>query len=188
MDELFLYSKLDLKQVSFQFEHADIVGFLDACIDELRYVTKEKGIDLEWDERPQSGIAVFADLEKLKRAVLNIIGNAQKFTDKADKTIRVSVRAAADRVAVEIRDNGIGIPREDIPHIFDRFYRAERSRNSSTGGSGLGLAISRQIVDGHGGRIWASSEPGIGTSLFFTLKRATIEEGAADDDDKHSDH
>lgn len=188
VDELFLYSKLDLKQVSFQFEHADIVGFLDACLDELRYVMKEKGIDLEWDDRPQSGIAVFADLEKLKRAVLNIIGNAQKFTDKADKTIRVSVRAAEDRVVVEIRDNGIGIPREDIPYIFDRFYRAERSRNSSTGGSGLGLAIARQIVEGHGGTIWASSEPGVGTSLFFTLKRATKEEGAADDDDKHSDH
>lgn len=112
-----------------------------------------------------------------------MIGNAQKFTDKAHKTVRVSVRPETDRITVEIRDNGIGISPEDIPHIFDRFYRAERSRNSSTGGSGLGLAISRQIVEGHGGSIWASSEPGVGTSFYFTLKRSAIEKGAAVDDD-----
>ncbi len=188
VDELFLYSKLDLNQVPFQFEHADIVGFLDDCIDEQRYVAKEKGIELEWDERPKSAVPVVADFEKLKRVVLNMIGNAQKFTDKPYKTIRVSVRGDSNQVTVEIRDNGIGISPEDIPHIFDRFYRAERSRNSSTGGSGLGLAIARQIVEGHGGSIWASSEQGVGTSFYFTLKRPTNKEGAAVDDDTHSDH
>ncbi|WP_391572596.1 sensor histidine kinase, partial [Cohnella sp.] len=188
VDELFLYAKLDSKQISFRFEHADIVGFLDDCIEEQRYVAMEKGIELEWDERPASGLLVVADLEKLKRAVLNMIGNAQKFTDKADKTIRVSVREESNRVTIEIRDNGIGIAAADIPHIFDRFYRAERSRNSSTGGSGLGLAIARQIIEGHGGAIWASSEPGLGTSFYFTLKRPTNEEGSIDDDDTHSDY
>lgn len=112
---------------------------------------EEKGIALQWNERPDRGIPVMADLEKLKRTVLNIIGNAQHFMDKPEKRIAVSVQASTERVTVEIRDNGMGISAEDMPHIFDRFYRAERSRNSAKGGSGLGLAIARQIIEGHGG-------------------------------------
>lgn len=175
VDELFLYSKLDLKQVPFMFEHVDIIGFIDDCIDEQRYVLQEKGIRLEWKERIGQSVEVVADLEKLKRTVLNIIGNAQKFMDKQDKTICVSTQLSPGWVTVEIRDNGMGIEPEAIPYIFERFYRAEPSRNSSTGGSGLGLAIASQIIEGHGGAIWVESEPGIGTSLYFTLKRATKE-------------
>ncbi|CCF12579.1 HAMP domain protein [Brevibacillus laterosporus GI-9] len=177
VDELFLYSKLDLKQVSFFFEHVDIVGFLDECIDELYYELEEKGILLEWGNRPDHSIQAIADVEKLKRIVLNIIGNAQNFMDKEQKMIRVSVQVTPVWVTIEIRDNGKGIPLEAIPHVFERFYRAEQSRNSSTGGSGLGLAIANQIIEGHGGSIWVSSELGIGTSLFFTLKRITNEGG-----------
>ncbi|SEM62558.1 His Kinase A (phospho-acceptor) domain-containing protein [Paenibacillus sp. cl141a] len=176
VDELFLYSKLDLKQVPFMFEHVDITGFIDDCIDEQRYVLEEKDILLEWKERPGDPVGVIADLEKLKRTVLNIIGNAQNFMDKGQKNIGVSIRLSPEWVTVEIRDNGTGIAPEAIPYIFERFYRAEPSRNSSTGGSGLGLAIASQIIEGHGGQIWAESELGVGTSLYFTLKRANRKE------------
>ncbi|MCV4230711.1 HAMP domain-containing histidine kinase [Virgibacillus sp. LDC1] len=176
VDELFLYSKLDLKQVPFMFEHVDIIGFIDDCIDEQRYVLEEKGIRLAWKERTGQPVEVIADLEKLKRTVLNIIGNAQNFMDKLHKTIYVSTQLSPEWVTVEIRDNGVGIEPEAIPYIFERFYRAEQSRNSSTGGSGLGLAIASQIIEGHGGAIWAESEPGVGTSLYFTLKRAITKE------------
>lgn len=162
--------------------------FLDGCIDELHYAMEEKGIVLQWNERPDRGIPVMADLEKLKRTVLNIIGNAQHFMDKPEKRIAVSVQASTERVTVEIRDNGMGISAEDMPHIFERFYRAERSRNSAKGGSGLGLAIARQIIEGHGGRIWAESVPGEGTSLFFTLKRTLEEGGLVSHDGTHSHH
>lgn len=176
VDELFLYSKLDLKQVPFMYEHVDIIGFIDDCIDEQRYVLEEKGIRLEWKERTGQSVQVVADLEKLKRTVLNIIGNAQNFMDKQHKTICVSTHLSPEWVTVEIRDNGMGIDPEAIPHIFERFYRAEPSRNSATGGSGLGLAIASQIIEGHGGAIWAESELGAGTSLYFTLKRANMKE------------
>ncbi|KOP68597.1 histidine kinase [Bacillus sp. FJAT-18019] len=176
VDELFLYSKLDLKQVPFMFEFIDIIGFIDDCIEEQRYVLEEKGIRLEWEERTGQSVQVVADLEKLKRVVLNIIGNAQNFMDKEHRTICVSTRLSREWVTVEIRDNGMGIEPEAIPYIFERFYRAESSRNSATGGSGLGLAIASQIIEEHGGAIWAESESGVGTSLFFTLKRATIKE------------
>lgn len=176
VDELFLYSKLDLKQVPFMFEHVDIIGFIDDCIDEQRYVLEEKDIRLEWKEHPGDPVEVIADLEKLKRTVLNIIGNAQNFMDKGQKNIGISIRLSPEWVTVEIRDNGTGIAPEAIPYIFERFYRAESSRNSSTGGSGLGLAIASQIIEGHGGQIWAESELGVGTSLYFTLKRANRKE------------
>lgn len=176
VDELFLYSKLDLKQVPFMFEFVDIIGFTDDCIDEQHYVLEKKGIRLEWEKRIGQSVQVVADPEKLKRVFLNIIGNAQKFMDKQYKTIQVSTVLAPEWVTVEIRDNGMGIESEAIPYIFERFYRAEASRNSATGGSGLGLAIARQIIEGHGGSIWAESKPGVGTSLFFTLKRATKKE------------
>jgi len=188
VDELFLYSKLDLKQVPFRFESVDIVEFLDDCIEEMRYAAEDKGIRLEWRERPPGTVEVLADLEKLKRTVLNIMGNAQNFMDKEQKFIRVSVQADPEWVTIEIGDNGMGISPEDMPHIFERFYRAERSRNSATGGSGLGLAIATQIVEGHGGTIWASSKLGIGTSLFFTLKRTTRQGGRDIDVDAHSNH
>lgn len=178
VDELFLYSKLDLKQVPFTFERVDIARFLEDCIEEVQYVLEEKGIRIEWEERPARGVEVIADLEKLKRTVLNIIENAQNFMDKPEKTIRVSVQASPEWATIEIRDNGMGIPPEAVPHIFERFYRAEQSRNSLTGGSGLGLAIASQIIEGHGGSIRVESELGGGTSLFFTLKRATNEGGA----------
>jgi signal transduction histidine kinase len=174
VDELFLYSKLDLKQVKFSMEHVDIVRFLDDCIDELRYTLEDKGILIDWDgQRAGNAVEVIADLEKLKRTVLNIIGNSLKYMNKTHKRLSVSLRADSEWVTVEVRDNGMGIPSEAVPHIFERFYRAEPSRNVSTGGSGLGLAIARQIIEGHGGAIWVNSELGIGTSVFFTLKRST---------------
>lgn len=70
-----------------------------------------------------------------------------------------------------IKDNGMGVPKEDIPYIFDRFYRVDPSRNTSTGGSGLGLAIAKLIIDEHGGSIWMDSEENKGTSVSFTLKK-----------------
>lgn len=176
VDELFLYSKLDLKQVKFLLERLDIVGFLDDCIEELRYTFEDKGVHIDWGgPKADNRIEVVADREKLKRAVLNIIGNALKYMDKPNKILSVSVAAEtnAEFVTVEVKDNGAGIPAEAIPRIFERFYRAEPSRNTSTGGSGLGLAIARQIIEGHGGSIWVESELGVGTSVFFTLKRTT---------------
>ncbi|GAA3408430.1 HAMP domain-containing sensor histidine kinase [Paenibacillus hodogayensis] len=188
VDELFLYSKLDLKQVPFTLERTDAMRFLDDCIEELRYDLEERSIAVVWDRPPGSGpLTVKADREKLKRAVLNMIGNAVKYMDKPDKRIDVSLRANPESVTVELRDNGPGIPPEALPYIFERFYRAEPSRSALTGGSGLGLAIARQIIEGHGGRIWAESEPGVGTSLFFTLPRHA-HEGGADPHGPLADH
>ena len=140
-----------------------------------------------------------ADPEQLKRVIINITNNAVKYLDRSTGNIWIhlspqpaeqqqtplyrqlnpdgSEKEPADDtpasihfIRVEIRDDGPGISPEALPHIFQRFYRADASRGSSKRGSGLGLAIVARIIADHGGRVWADSTPGEGTSIYFTLK------------------
>jgi len=187
VDELFLYSKLDLNQEPFHFEKVDMVAFLEDSIDELLYDFEDKGITLNWNNETSGAVVIEVDLEKLKRAVMNIMNNALKYMKNEHKQVRISLQANSEWVTLAFQDNGPGIPEEALPHIFERFYRAELSRNSSTGGSGLGLAITRQIIEGHGGSIWAESEIGEGTTIFIKLKRAA-EEGGDEGDGTNSNH
>ena len=91
--------------------------------------------------------------------------------DKTKKSIQLSVFDAGDFIQVEIEDNGKGIPAKEIGSIFDRFYRADQSRNSSQGGSGIGLSIVRKIMEDHGGRIWATSKVGEGTTMHMVIRK-----------------
>ena len=108
------------------------------------------------------------DARRIGRVLTNLVSNAIRYTQKGGS---VYIQACTDKsgILVEIIDSGSGIPAEDLPHIFERFYRGEKSRSRASGGAGLGLAIARGIVEAHGGEIGASSEPGSGTRLFFTL-------------------
>ncbi|WP_058303281.1 sensor histidine kinase [Gorillibacterium timonense] len=169
IDELFLYSKLDLNRLPFHFEAVEIGTFLADCTDDLRFDLEKKGIELCTDISNVQLLMVRADREKVKRVITNIVGNCIKYMDKPKKTIRLRAVAAGIGVRIEIADNGPGIEPSALPFVFDRFYRAEQSRNSRTGGSGLGLAIAKQIVEGHGGEIGAASEQGEGTTIYFTL-------------------
>jgi signal transduction histidine kinase len=98
----------------------------------------------------------------------NLLNNAVAHTPEAGE-ITVTGRAASVEVAVSVRDTGMGIPSEHLPYIFDRFYRADKSRARQTGGAGLGLAIAKQLVIAHGGSISAENTPGQGTTFTFTL-------------------
>ena len=95
----------------------------------------------------------------------------KKKVDLPKKLINIRVRDDEDFVRIEIEDNGKGIANKDIPYIFDRFYRTDSSRNSSTGGSGIGLSIVKKIVEDHGGRIWASSREGFGTTMTIEMRK-----------------
>ena len=94
--------------------------------------------------------------------------------DKESGKILITIKDFGGFVRFEINDNGRGISQDALPYIFDRFYRADPSRNSRTGGSGLGLAIAKRIVIGHGGEIWSKSTVGIGTSIFFIIKKCDV--------------
>ncbi|WP_432667398.1 HAMP domain-containing sensor histidine kinase [Wukongibacter baidiensis] len=169
INELFLFSRLDLEKEEFNFQTIDIIEFLEFSVEDLSFdLEKVSGkIDLSYDCEP---VFVKADLQKLKRVVVNIVSNAIKYKREVPLMIDIYVKKLDNEIVVEIKDNGKGISKENLPFIFDRFYRADKSRNTSVVGSGLGLAISKQIIEKHGGKIWAESEENIGTSIFFSLK------------------
>ncbi|WP_090867987.1 sensor histidine kinase [Oceanobacillus limi] len=173
IDELFLYSKLDLHQVPFHYETINLQLYLSDFVEELAFDLDENG-ELDFSYDSSKSYFVRADQEKLRRVLTNIIQNSLKYMDKEQKRIQVSLLDEdTSQVTVRIDDNGSGIQEDAIPFIFDRFYRTDTSRNSTTGGSGLGLAIAKRIIEEQGGKIWAESKIGIGTSVYFTLPKAS---------------
>jgi len=176
VDELAFYAKIDSNTVPYTFKGINLREYFDDCIEELVLDLEVKNIDIQYDNEVETSVDVVADAEQLKRVVNNIIGNAVKYMDKLKGTIQIRLHDIGAYVQVEIEDNGIGIPKADIPYIFDRFYRADASRNSKKGGSGLGLSISKKIIEDHAGKIWAVSELGVGTTILFTLRKSDKEQ------------
>ena len=99
------------------------------------------------------------------------ISKIQVSSDKQQGFINIRIKDVGDFIQVEIEDNGRGISARDLPYIFDRFYRADASRNSATGGSGIGLSIVKKIIEDHGGKIWATSKESIGTVMYFVIRK-----------------
>jgi PAS domain S-box-containing protein len=114
---------------------------------------------------PPQPLVVLADQRRVNQVLSNLVGNAHKFTPEGGR-ITLEIVPAGDCARFSVSDTGPGIGRHDLPHIFDRFWQARRVRR---GGVGLGLAICKGIVDAHGGRIWAESSAGVGTTFFFTI-------------------
>jgi len=108
------------------------------------------------------------DAQLIGRVLANLVSNALRHTPAGGR-VQVQATRKKDRVRVEIQDSGEGIDPQDLPHVFERFYRGEKSRSRATGGTGLGLAIARGIVESHGGQIGVQSEPGQGACFFFVL-------------------
>jgi len=128
----------------------------------------EKGVRLAID-LPADLSEVQADADRLSQVLFNLVGNALQYTP-AGGLVTVAARRQGEEVQVSVQDTGIGIAAEHLPYVFDRFYRADRSRARVSGGSGIGLTIARHLVEAHGGRIWAESPgPGKGSTFTFTL-------------------
>ncbi|MCD9021479.1 sensor histidine kinase [Cohnella silvisoli] len=180
INELFLYSKLDLKRLPFHFEQVPIYAFLSDWAEELKFELDKIDVRFETDMDLDQGTYVLMDRDNFRRVLTNIIQNSLRYMDKKSKTIRILVSDEENIVTIVIEDNGPGISEAALPYIFDRFYRAEQSRNAYTGGTGLGLAIAKQIMEGHGGDIRASSTLGEGLRIIITMP-IHIERGGKDE-------
>ncbi len=169
VEELSLYTRIDCKSYPYHFEKVHLRDFFSDCIEEDGPELEEKHIKISLDARLPEDDEVYADREQLKRVTMNIIGNAVKYLSKESGEITITLLDEPSYIRTEITDTGAGIPEKDLPHIFERFYRGDSSRNTGKGGSGLGLAIVKQIVEDHGGTIRAVSTEGEGTTISFTL-------------------
>ncbi|MCL4078336.1 HAMP domain-containing histidine kinase [Coriobacteriia bacterium Es71-Z0120] len=131
-----------------------------------RYIDKH----LEFLGPEEGPLALWGDPDRIEEALGILVDNACKYTPAGGR-VQVSTRRHKDRIIVEVSDTGIGIPEEDLPNIFERFYRSDASRSKETGGFGLGLSIAKHIVDASGGMIWARSKLGSGTTFIISLPR-----------------
>ena len=171
INELKLYSKIDSKRIPYDFHTLSVDDYFDDCAMDLKVDIESRGIGFEYSNYVGNDVKVIADPEQMKRVINNIVSNSAKYMDKKNKMIKLRVKDVGDFVQVEIEDNGKGIGAKELPHIFERFYRTDTSRNSATGGSGIGLSIVKKIIEEHGGNIWATSKVGIGTIMYFVIRK-----------------
>jgi len=171
INELTFYSKIDTNRIPYTFSKLNVYDYFSDCADEVSLELETEGIKLLYSNDVDSNVLVIADGEQIRRVIHNIISNAIKYMDKLNGIIQIRVRDVGDFIQIEIEDNGKGIASRDLPYIFDRFYRTDVSRNSSKGGSGIGLSIVRKILEDHGGKVWATSKVGVGTTVYFVLRK-----------------
>jgi histidine kinase len=136
----------------------------------LRPQFEDKGVMLS-EEAPEGLPAVWVDPDKLQQVLVNLLTNACRYTPPGG-TVTVTASKAAHEIVFSVRDTGIGIPADDLPHIFERFYRVDKSRSSAGGGAGIGLAVAKGVIEQSGGSIHVESVPGEGTTMMFTLPLA----------------
>jgi two-component system, OmpR family, phosphate regulon sensor histidine kinase PhoR len=168
LEDLLTLSRLESAHPGLARERLDLGALLAAAAEDFRArpVAAEHRIILTVAPALPN---VFADPLKLGQVVDNLVSNALKYTPRGCR-IELSARIGqSDTIEVSVRDNGPGIPAEDLPHIFERFYRVDKGRSREKGGTGLGLSIVKHIVQLHGGRVWAESRVGEGTSFLFTM-------------------
>ncbi len=169
--ELLELSRIESGQVSLHLEPVDVEPLTRKTADRFLAQATRAGLKLSV-EAPADLPTVLADPQRIEQVLVNLIHNAIKFTPSGGEIV-VGARKEADGLVLWVADNGVGISAEDLPRIFERFYKADRSR--SNGGTGLGLAIAKHLVEAHGGRIWAESIEGRGSTFAFTLPGASAE-------------
>jgi histidine kinase len=149
-------------------QSSDMHEVITTVIQNLTPQFVRKGIQIE-DNFPKEKTLINIDVDRIKQVLTNILGNALKFTPKGG-VIELNGEIRKGHIQISIKDSGIGISNEHLPYVFTRFYRVDKSRSRKSGGSGIGLTIAKQLVEAHGGEIWAeSSGENKGTTISLTL-------------------
>ncbi|MEX2262441.1 MAG: ATP-binding protein [Bryobacteraceae bacterium] len=166
--DLMTLSRIELKTQEFQFAVYRINESLESGLDTMRPIADKKNIHLKL--AAETDVAVYCDSEALHQILSNLLDNAIKYTP-VNGSITVGTGPIDDgRIEIFVQDTGIGIPPEDVPRLFERFYRVDKARSRELGGTGLGLSIVKHLVRAHGGEIQVRSESGRGSCFYFTLQ------------------
>ena len=173
VNDLDTISKLESNMTRLKMESFDIAAMTREIAEQAEIEADKKGIKIQVrgaDSLP-SPFWVCADKHFVGQVLVNLIINSIRYGKEGGVT-RIKFRDMLDKILVEVEDNGVGIAKEDVPRIFERFYRTDKGRSREQGGTGLGLAIVKHIIEAHGERINVRSELGVGTTFSFTLKKA----------------
>jgi len=173
VNDLLQLSKMDSTDYKLNIEWVNFVDFYDRIIDRFE-MSKKQNVTFK-RKLPKHAIFVEIDEDKMTQVLYNIISNALKYSPEGGQ-VTFSIKEKEDKMIVSVSDQGVGIPKENIGKIFDRFYRVDKARTRKLGGTGLGLAIAKEMVNVHGGAIWATSEEGKGTKISFSLPYERSEE------------
>lgn len=163
--ELTELSRIETGKEKLKMEPVRLNHLLNEIVDRFSTLAQRQQVTLIAD-LPSNIPTVIGDRERIRQALVNLVHNAIKFNRPGGK-VTITATAGSDSITVRISDTGIGIPKEELPHVFERFYKVDKAR--SGGGTGLGLAIVKHIVQAHGGTVWAESEKGKGSTFSFTL-------------------
>ena len=166
--DLLTLTRMDAEKGSMKHEQVDMSALTEEVIRMLTPAAERRGQRLECAIEP--GLQMLGDRARLNQVLYNLTDNALKYSPDGGR-IAVSLRSDGDSLVWRVRDNGVGIPKEDLEHIFERFYRVDKARSRETGGTGLGLSIVKQLVSMHGGEITVSSEPGSGSEFRVVFPR-----------------
>lgn len=167
IDDLFQLTKLDAGGLALEICPNSLSDLISDTLESFSHLAEKQNIRLSG--QVSDGIdPVEMDAKQIGRVLNNLISNALRYTPEGQQ-VEISARRMGEQAEVRVRDTGDGIPEEDLPHLFESFYRGEKSRNRATGGAGLGLAIARGIILAHHGEIWVESQPGAGTTFIFRI-------------------
>lgn len=167
--DLLTLSRLDYNKYHISKVEFSLYELTSQIVEKLRPEAKNNRLELSFNSS-KNKCEIFGDIDRIEQVLKNIITNAIKYSNP-NCTIKVSCNVEGKNAVVKVKDNGIGIPEEDIPRIFERFYRVDKARSREMGGTGLGLAIAKEIVEAHGGKISVKSKVGLGTevSILFPV-------------------
>jgi len=171
VNELEAISQLESGELILKKSKFNIKELIDDLFESFELKAEEKGIRLYYGKNYERPLYVYADKDQIERLITNLLSNAIKYGYSNTGTVKVSFFDMDKNLLIEITDNGPGIQQDDLPRIYERFYRTEKARSRKLGGTGLGLAIVKHIIEAHQQSIYTRSTIGIGTTFGFTLEK-----------------
>jgi two-component system, OmpR family, phosphate regulon sensor histidine kinase PhoR len=172
IEDLEAISQYETGELELNLTRFDIISLTREVMDLLETKAEKKGIRLHFREDYTRPMYVEADKERIRQVLINLLDNSIKYGNESSGATKLSFFDMDENLLIEITDNGIGVEARDIPRLFERFFRVDKSRSRSQGGSGLGLAIVKHILEAHGQTINVRSKPGVGSTFAFTLPKS----------------
>jgi signal transduction histidine kinase len=169
IDQLLAYARVEGHHEQVKRDHVDVTRVVREVGELMEPLAAAKQLELRVDV-PAEEIRIVSDADKLRQILVNLVGNAVKYTHAGHVAIRVSA-VDEQHVTLRVDDTGVGIAADQLPHIFEPFWQADRSQRTADGGTGLGLSVVQRVVELLAGKVWVESEPGRGSSFYLSVPR-----------------